>query len=171
MMKKYRYLLVIGIIVLDQVVKLMVRSSMFVGQSIPVIDGIFHLTYVQNRGAAFSILYGQNVFLIFVPTIAVLLAIWYMEKHLKEHWTMILALSLLVSGGIGNLIDRGFFGFVTDMFDFRIWPVFNVADIAVCVGAGFLILYTFLYTNDSTAIKETDGESSESSEEISKNEI
>ena len=98
MMKKYRYLLVIGIIVLDQVVKLMVRSSMFVGQSIPIIDGVFHLTYVQNRGAAFSLLYGQNVFLIFVPTIAVLLAIWYMEKHLKEHWTMILALSLLVRG-------------------------------------------------------------------------
>ena len=56
-----------------------------------------------------------------------------------------LSLCLIISGGLGNLIDRVFMGFVTDMFDFRIWPVFNVADIAVCLGAGFLILYTLAF--------------------------
>ena len=69
-----------------------------------------------------------------------------MEKHKKEHWTLTLSLSLIIAGGIGNLIDRLSLGFVTDMLDFKIWsPVFNVADIGVCVGVGFLILYTLVF--------------------------
>ncbi|MBR6529652.1 MAG: signal peptidase II [Firmicutes bacterium] len=144
-MKKNRYLWVVGIILLDQIVKLVVRSTMYVGQSIPVINDIFHFTYVQNRGAAFNMLDGKSVILIAIPTIAIAVAIWYMEKHLEEHWTLFVSLVLVIAGGIGNLIDRCFMGFVTDMFDFRFWPVFNVADIAVCVGAGILVLYTFAF--------------------------
>ncbi len=146
-MKKNRYILVAGIILLDQIAKLIVRSTMFVGQSIPVIEDVFHITYVQNRGAAFSMLSGQSMILIMIPAIAIAVALWYMEKHLNGHWTMILSLILIISGGIGNLIDRSILKFVTDMFDFRFWPVFNVADIAVCVGAGFLILYTFMFSD------------------------
>ncbi len=146
-MKKNRYLLVLGIILLDQLVKFIIRSVMFVGQSVPVIEDVFHFTYVQNRGAAFSMLSGQSLVLILIPAVAIVIAILYMEKHLDEHWTMILSLVLIVSGGIGNLIDRSLLGFVTDMFDFRFWPVFNIADIAVCVGAGFLILYTFKFSD------------------------
>ena len=144
-MKKNRYLWVVGIILLDQIVKLVVRSTMYVGESIPVINDIFHFTYVQNRGAAFNMLDGKSVILIAIPTIAIAVAIWYMEKHLEEHWTLFVSLVLVIAGGIGNLIDRCFMGFVTDMFDFRFWPVFNVADIAVCVGAGILVLYTFAF--------------------------
>ena len=144
-MKKNRYLWVVGIILLDQIVKLVVRSTMYVGQSIPVINDIFHFTYVQNRGAAFNMLDGKSVILIAIPTIAIAIATWYMEKHLEEHWTLFVSLVLVIAGGIGNLIDRCFMGFVTDMFDFRFWPVFNVADIAVCVGAGILVLYTFAF--------------------------
>jgi len=145
MMKKYRYLWVVGIIILDQIVKLIVRSNMYVGESLPVINEVFHITYIQNRGAAFNMLTGQGLFLIIVPALSIMFAIWYMEKHLDEHWTMLVSLVLIISGGIGNLIDRSFMGFVTDMFDFRFWPVFNIADIAVCVGAGILILYTFVF--------------------------
>ena len=144
-MKKNRYLWVVGIILLDQIVKFVVRSTMYVGQSIPVINDIFHFTYVQNRGAAFNMLDGESMILIAIPTIAIAVAIWYMEKHLEEHWTLFVSLVLIIAGGIGNLIDRCFMGFVTDMFDFRFWPVFNVADIAVCVGAGVLVLYTFAF--------------------------
>ena len=144
-MKKNRYLWVVGIILLDQIVKLIVRSSMYIGQSIPVIKDIFHITYVQNRGAAFNMLDGKSLVLILVPAIAIAIGVWYMEKHLEEHWTLLVSLVLVIAGGIGNLIDRCFMGFVTDMFDFRIWPVFNIADIAVCVGAGLLILYTFAF--------------------------
>ena len=144
-MKKYRYLWIVGIILIDQIVKYIIRSAMYVGESIPVVRDVFHITYVQNRGAAFNMLDGQSLILTLVPAVAIIVAIWYMEKHLNEHWTLILSLGLVISGGIGNLIDRTILGFVTDMLDFRFWPVFNVADIAVCVGAGFLILYTLLF--------------------------
>ena len=144
-MKNNRYYWIAGIILLDQIVKLIVRSSMYIGQSIPVIKDIFHITYVQNRGAAFNMLDGKSLVLILVPAIAIAIGVWYMEKHLEDHWTLLVSLVLVIAGGIGNLIDRCFMGFVTDMFDFRIWPVFNIADIAVCVGAGLLILYTFAF--------------------------
>ena len=144
-MKNNRYYWIAGIILLDQIVKLIVRSSMYIGQSIPVIKDIFHITYVQNRGAAFNMLDGKSLVLILIPAIAIAIGVWYMEKHLEEHWTLLVSLVLVIAGGIGNLIDRCFMGFVTDMFDFRIWPVFNIADIAVCVGAGLLILYTFAF--------------------------
>ena len=144
-MKKYRYLWIVGIILIDQIVKYIIRSAMYVGESIPVVRDVFHITYVQNRGAAFNMLDGQSLILTLVPAVAIIVAIWYMEKHLNEHWTLVLSLGLVISGGIGNLIDRTILGFVTDMLDFRFWPVFNVADIAVCVGAGFLILYTLLF--------------------------
>ncbi len=144
-MKKSRYLWIVAIILFDQIVKYAIRSTMYVGQTIPILDDIFHITYVQNRGAAFNMLDGKSLILIMVPAVAICVAIWYMEKHLEEHWTLLVSLLLIISGGIGNLIDRCFMGFVTDMFDFRIWPVFNVADIAVCVGAGILILYTFAF--------------------------
>ena len=144
-MKNNRYYWIAGIILLDQIVKLIVRSSMYIGQSIPVIKDIFHITYVQNRGAAFNMLDGKSLVLILIPAIAIAIGVWYMEKHLEEHWTLLVSLVLVIAGGIGNLIDRCFMGFVTDMFDFRIWPVFNIADIVVCVGAGLLILYTFAF--------------------------
>lgn len=132
---------------LDQVVKYIVRAKMALGQSIPLLDGVFHLTYVQNTGAAFNMFEGMQTFLQIVPFAALIFAVWYMERHLNTHWTQPLALILVISGGLGNLIDRVLMGFVTDMFDFCLidFPVFNVADIAICVGCGFLILYMFMF--------------------------
>lgn len=140
--------MVVGVIILDQITKFSVRHSMYIGESIPLIKDVIHLTYVQNRGGAFSILTGQGFILTVVPLAAVIFAVWYMEKHINEHWSLFLSLCLIASGGVGNLIDRVFFGFVTDMIDFRFFPVFNIADIAVCVGAGFLILYTMYYSDN-----------------------
>ena len=150
-MKKTGYLLVFVILALDQLSKALVRAVMYVGESVHIIEGVFHITYVQNRGAAFGMLFGQKVILVVIPIIAILAAVWYLKEHKDEHWTLGISLSLIVSGGIGNLIDRVVFGYVTDMFDFRIWPVFNVADIAVCVGAGLLILYTVFYYDKKKA--------------------
>ena len=81
----------------------------------------------------------------------------YMERHLTDHWSLPLSLCLIIGGGIGNLIDRIFLGFVTDMIDFRFFPVFNIADIAVCVGAGFLILYTLFFSEDDASKKTKSG--------------
>ena len=145
-MKKARYVLIAGILLVDQLVKYVVRSHMYVGESIPVIQGVFHLTYVRNTGAAFNLFEGMSMFLQIVTFFALVFAVWFMEKHLQRHWTLLLSMILIISGGAGNLLDRLFLGYVTDLFEFRLihFPVFNVADIAICVGCFILVLYTFL---------------------------
>lgn len=154
MMKKFRYFWIVGIFLADQILKLYIRSAMYIGESIPVIRDVFHITYVRNTGGAFSIFAGHGMILVVIPLAAIVFAIWYMEKHLDAHWSLFGALSLIIAGGIGNLADRIALGFVTDMFDFRFFPVFNIADISVCVGAGLLVLYTFVYASPE---KETGG--------------
>ncbi len=146
-MKKARYVLIVGILLVDQLVKYVVRSHMYVGESIPVIQGVFHLTYVRNTGAAFNLFEGMSMFLQIVTFFALVFAVWFMEKHLQRHWTLLLSMILIISGGAGNLLDRLFLGYVTDLFEFRLihFPVFNVADIAICVGCFILVLYTFLF--------------------------
>ncbi len=144
-MKKFRYLWILGLIVFDQLIKLLIRKNMYVGETFAVIDRIFSITYVQNRGAAFSLFTGRGVFLTVVPFAALLIAIWYMERHKDAHFTLSLAMQLIIAGGFGNLIDRVALGYVTDMFDFHIWPVFNIADICICVGCAFLVAYIFFF--------------------------
>ena len=136
------FLLLICILVLDRVVKFAVDSGMDPGQSIPVIENIFHITYVRNTGAAFSILQGQSLILIGFP-LAVMCAglVLLVIKRKKWHPALLASIALICAGGVGNLIDRATAGYVVDMFDFRVFPVFNVADIAVCVGCGLMILY------------------------------
>ena len=144
-MKKVRYLVILGVLLIDYLVKLLVRCTMYCGQTIPVIDGIFSITYVQNRGAAFSLFTGRGPMIMTVTFVALCLAAWYMERHKNDHWTRLLSLELIISGGVGNLLDRAVNGFVTDMFDIHFFPVFNIADIAICTGCGFLILYMFFF--------------------------
>ena len=149
--RKFRYPVIALIIVLDQIVKYLIASSMTPGQSNPVIEGIFHITYVRNFGAAFSSLQGMRVLLIILPVVMIAAALVLLETKYKDaHVTLQIALTTVAAGGIGNLIDRVLRGFVVDMFDFRFWPVFNVADIAVCTGCGFLILYVVLFDKDGT---------------------
>ena len=144
-MKKIRYLVILGVLLTDHLIKLLVRSTMYCGQTIPVIGGIFSITYVQNRGAAFSLFTGRGKMIMVITFIALCIAVWYMEKHKNSHWTLLLSLELIIAGGVGNLIDRAVRGYVTDMFDMHFFPVFNVTDIAICVGCGFLILYMFVF--------------------------
>ena len=80
-----------------------------------------------------------------ITFLALCFAVWYMERHRDGHWSLLLALELIISGGAGNLIDRAILGFVTDMFDMHFWPVFNVADIAICLGCLFLVIYIFAF--------------------------
>ena len=144
-MKKVRYLVILGVLLIDYLVKLLVRCTMYCGQTIPVIDGILSITYVQNRGAAFSLFTGRGPMIMTVTFVALCLAAWYMERHKNDHWTLLLSLELIISGGVGNLLDRAVNGFVTDMFDIHFFPVFNISDIAICTGCGFLILYMFFF--------------------------
>jgi len=109
------------------------------GMSIPIIDQVFHLTLVLNPGAAFGMLEHNREFFI-VMAIVVLLAVVFMRKKIMEEpFTIQLGIALFAGGALGNLIDRIQTGLVVDFFDFRIWPVFNMADIAICVGVGVMI--------------------------------
>jgi signal peptidase II len=113
-------------------------------ESIPVIPNIFHLTYIENPGAAFGLLANQRIFFI-VITIIILIAVIYFYRQLKPGQILLkIALGMVVGGAIGNLIDRLRIGMVTDFFDFRIWPVFNIADSAIVIGMIY-ISYQLLF--------------------------
>lgn len=138
------FLLVVVIIALDQFTKYLIQSNMDLNQTVPVIDGIFHITYIHNYGAAFSILQGQQIFFILVTGVAVLLILLYLNlKRKSGHPCLLLSLACIAGGGIGNLINRITNGYVVDFLDFRVWPIFNVADISVTCGCGLLIIYMF----------------------------
>lgn len=132
---------------LDQAVKALVRSKMFEGQSIPVIDGVFEIAYVRNTGAAFGLMPGkQTVFI--VATVFVLVAIAaYWRRSRPVAWPIVVGLSLVTSGAIGNLIDRVFLdGMVTDFLYVALidFPVFNIADSCVFIGVVLLIGWLLL---------------------------
>lgn len=135
----------------DIVTKVLTVENMPLGSSIPLWDGVFHLTHIRNTGAAFSILSGQRFFLIALPLIVVLAVIAYVIIKKPKNKILLLSLSMIVSGGIGNLIDRIRFGYVVDFLDFRLinFPVFNVADIWVTLGAAvFIALLLFSKEDD-----------------------
>ena len=96
------------------------------GESLPVIPNVFHLTYIINRGAAFGMLANQRWFFLLVAVILLGACAYYWKRLSKGPWTLQIGSALLVSGAIGNGIDRYMLHGVVDFFDFRIWPIFNV---------------------------------------------
>ncbi|KAB3533152.1 signal peptidase II [Alkaliphilus serpentinus] len=146
------YLIVLIVLILDQITKLWAINSLKPIESIAVIPKIFHLTYVENSGAAFGILQNQKLFFIFATTLIVVGIIIFISKNKKLFLTMKLGLSLIMAGAIGNLIDRIRFSYVVDFFDFKIWPVFNIADISIVIGA--LLVSYLIIRYDSFSPKE-----------------
>jgi len=137
-----------GILALDQLTKYWIDSSMAIHDTITVLSGFFSITYVRNPGAAFGFLAGASpmfryAFFAAVNVVAIVLILSYIRKAGEKESRMILGLSLIMSGAVGNLIDRIRFGEVVDFLDFYIgsvhWPAFNVADSSITVGAFFLI--------------------------------
>lgn len=134
-----------AIILLDQITKIMIRANMSIGESISILGDFFKLTYVKNTGAAFSIFSGEQALLILLPVLIVGGALFYFYKYPGKHRLVYIAWSMIIAGGVGNLIDRAVFGWVTDMLDFSIFPpVFNIADISVTVGCGLFMLYVLM---------------------------
>ena len=140
-------LFVVLIALIDQVSKLFVVKHISYGQVVPCVDGLFHLTYVENYGAAFSILQGQRwlFFLVFIAFVS--LSVWAIRKKLMPfHRFELWCLAAIMGGGLGNIIDRAFRGFVVDMIcvDFMNFPVFNLADCFITCGAiGLLVHLVF----------------------------
>ena len=141
-------ILIIFIIGIDQLSKFYIQSVLALGKSVPVLPDIFHITYILNPGAAFGILEHQRLLFIVVATALLLGVLCFQNRLKKETLRMRLGVALLSGGAIGNLVDRIRLGAVVDFFDFRIWPIFNVADIAIVLGVGLIVWAAFLTTKE-----------------------
>ncbi|MDQ0253798.1 signal peptidase II [Evansella vedderi] len=139
------YIIALVIIIIDQWTKWLVVQYMELRESIPIIEGVFHLTSHRNAGAAFGILQGQ-MWLFFIATVIVIgVVIYYIQTEGKKHRWFGWALGLVLGGAIGNFIDRVLHGEVVDFLDVYIftynYPIFNVADMALVVGVIMLIIH------------------------------
>lgn len=136
-------LIVAAIVAADQGVKLWAVGALGPGGSIGLIPGVFHLTYAENRGAAFSILEGKLGFFVAVTVAMVALLLYMTAKGYIRGVFGKLAASFIVGGAFGNLIDRLIRGYVVDLFDFRLihFAIFNVADIFITIGGAMLAVY------------------------------
>ena len=139
--------IILGGIGIDQLTKILVSSNMEVYESIPVIPKVFDITYIHNKGAAFGMLANHRWVFMVVSTIAIIAMSVYLFRFCKEGMFFKVGLALVISGGIGNMIDRIFLGYVVDMIEATFietlfgwsFAIFNVADSFVCVGAGIVI--------------------------------
>jgi len=138
------------ILVIDQLTKLYIDGSMKLYQSIPVVDGLFSITYLRNRGAAFSFLAEASwrlPFFMLATVIAVIAILVAFGKLRNDQRFAAVSLTLILAGAVGNLIDRVRMGEVIDFLDVywrnHHWPAFNVADSAICVGVAMLALDMF----------------------------
>ena len=135
------YFIAIIWLVLDQASKYYVMNHFALGESLPVIQNLFHLTYIINRGAAFGMLTNQRWFFLAVAFVLIIVYGFYRKRVNNGPLSLRVGTALLIAGAIGNGIDRYVLHGVVDFFDFRIWPIFNIADIGICVGVVCVIYY------------------------------
>jgi signal peptidase II len=137
------------VVALDQITKAAIVSKFFIHESYAVFDGFFNIVYVMNPGAAFGFLANTSAtfryfFFIGITAAVILLIIYYIAKSKSQNMLIVISLTLIFAGAVGNLIDRIRFGAVVDFLDFYIrtwhWPAFNVADSSISLGAVLMIL-------------------------------
>lgn len=142
LVKLFRAMLVlVATLLLDQITKLFVLASLSPGQSVPVIPGLLYLTLVKNTGTAFGLLSGSSYLLSALAGIFLIGIGYLFWRAEKSSIVNRVACALLAGGAVANLIDRVRLGYVIDFLDIRVWPVFNLADVALCTGALLLVVY------------------------------
>lgn len=138
--------------VVDYITKLWAEKELIHISTIPIIKDVFHLTYVENRGMAFGMFSGARFIFIAVTAVIMIVLLTVLFKIPKKDRTIWIKLgtALCCGGAVGNLAERAFKGYVVDFLDFRIidFPVFNAADIAICVGAAMIFIH-FLFAEDN----------------------
>lgn len=144
-------ILLIVIVFCDQLTKWLAIILLQGNPPYYVIDGVLRFSYVENRGAAFGMLDEHRWVFLVLSTVAIIGICFYIWRYTPKSRLVMSALILIVGGGIGNMIDRTFLGYVVDFIDFCAFPdlwmwVFNVADSCVCVGVGLLLLYLIMDT-------------------------
>jgi len=141
------YLIIVGLLALDQITKALVHNNLIEGGTIPLIKDFFHLTYIRNNGVAFGFMQGKLPLINFISIGAVVIMIYFVRKNLSKNSKMEnLSWLFIISGALGNIIDRLTRGFVVDMIDFRgIWSyIFNMADVYINIGVFLMILNTII---------------------------
>ncbi len=136
-------LLSFGVVLLDQATKAFMVRSLAGVPTFPVLPGLFHLTLIRNPGVAFGLFSGYSLPVALVTTTIVVMLLWSTLKEKSPDRWLTTGLGLILGGAVGNLIDRARIGGVIDFLDFRIWPVFNVADSCITIGA-VLIAWSLL---------------------------
>ncbi|MFC1723595.1 signal peptidase II [Nanoarchaeota archaeon] len=130
----------IAIVAVDRITKFYIEELLYISESIPVIPNIFSITRINNTGAAFGLMKGYNI-LFFIAALAVfVLFIMYYKEIVKDNYLMITA-SFILSGTIGNTLDRLYFGYVVDYLNLSFWPTFNLSDVFLTIGTIMLIWY------------------------------
>ena len=146
-MVPYLALLLSAVLALvDQLLKLLVKAELAPIGELPLLDGVLHLTYVENRGMAFGMMQGQKWLLIWVTALVLLVLIAGIIMGKIRKPATLFTTAVIIGGGIGNLIDRVYRGYVIDYIDFRIinFAVFNFADICVTCGTAVLLVILFV---------------------------
>lgn len=141
----YSLIIVLGIVI-DQITKQLAVKFLSPIDTKPIIEGVLHLTYVENDGAAFGMLDDKRILFMLPSTVMIIGMSLYLYLGYAENRIYAYSVAAIISGGIGNMIDRIALGYVVDFIDFRLinFAVFNGADTFVCVGAGFLMLALIL---------------------------
>ena len=133
---------VLGVVGLDRLTKVCFSDFLGINESLAIIKGFFHFTLVHNTGIAFGLFKDSGSVFVVIPIILTVLLIYNIYYYRNTEYLSrlyIVAFSLILGGAIGNLIDRIVLGYVVDFIDFRIWPVFNIADSAITIGAGIIL--------------------------------
>ncbi|WP_106497690.1 signal peptidase II [Lentibacillus sp. Marseille-P4043] len=142
------YLIALIIIGIDQLTKWIVVKNMDLYEQITIIKDFFYFTSHRNKGAAWGILQDQMIFFYVITAVVIIGVVFYMQKYGRESKLLAFSLSLILGGAIGNFIDRVFRQEVVDFLDFIIFnydfPIFNVADSALCVGVILVLIATFI---------------------------
>ena len=148
------------LLILDQITKLLVEQKMVLGESIPVIKGFFSLTYVTNKGAAWGMFHGYGLMLFGIGTVVIALSLLFLRKLCEGYRERYIAILMVISGVIGNSIDRIWRGEVVDFLDCYIqkyhWPAFNIADCAICIGIGIYTLSVLVRPVPETSATKAD---------------
>lgn len=141
-------IILIAAIFLDQITKWLAVLFLKEIDTLPLIKNVLHLTYLENTGAAFGILKNNRWIFLVVSAVAIVALLFYLAKFRPKNKWLLVGLSFIVGGGIGNMIDRLLLGYVIDFIDFRLinFAVFNVADTFVCIGAVLVIIYVFFFS-------------------------
>ncbi|HDR4419709.1 TPA: lipoprotein signal peptidase LspA [Bacillus cereus] len=142
------YVIALFVIAIDQISKWLIVKNMELGTSIPIIDNVLYITSHRNRGAAWGILENKMWFFYIITVVFVVFIVMYMQKYAKTDKLLGISLGLILGGAIGNFIDRVFRQEVVDFIHVYIfsynYPVFNIADSALCIGVVLIIIQTLL---------------------------